>query len=98
MPNWLKNLLDHAFRFISAVLKSVFTIAFKMLMARLSDVATLSITKLAATNLSNDEKRREAFNEIKTAAIERALSFNDSDLYLIIEVFHKNLKAAGVIA
>jgi hypothetical protein len=97
LPNWIKNFFDKAFKLVSAIIKSVFTSAFKMLMARLSDIATDSITKLATTDLSSGEKREQAFKDIKAAALERALTFNDSDINLIIEIFHKNLKDAGVI-
>lgn len=93
----IKNFFDKAFKLISIILKSVFSVAFKMLMARLSDVATESITKMATSDLSSKDKREAVFQDIKSAALERMLTFNDSDIYLIIEVFHKALKEQGVI-
>ncbi len=95
--NWLKNIFDKAFRLISDILKEVFDIAFKILMAKLQDIATESITKLASTDLSNSEKRETAFKEIKKYAIEKAISFNDRDVNLIIEVIYNSLKKKGII-
>jgi len=93
----IKNFFSKALRFVGAMLKAVFTSAFKILMAKLSDVATSTITKLATTDLSGDEKRKQAFKDIKAAALEKMLTFTDSDINLIIEVFHKALKEQGVI-
>jgi hypothetical protein len=95
--NWLKNIFDKAFRLVSDILKEVFDIAFKILMAKLQDIATESITKLATTDLSSAEKRNQAFADIKTYAIQKMISVNDSDINLIIEVIVKNLKKTGII-
>lgn len=94
---WIKSLFSKALRIVEAILKSVFTSAFKILMSKLQDIATESIKKLTTTDLSNDEKRNRAFNEIKTYAIEKAISVNDSDINLIIETIFKSLKNEGVI-
>jgi hypothetical protein len=95
--NWLKNIFSKAFRLVTEILKEVFDIAFKILMAKLQDIATQSITKLATTDLSNEVKRSQAFTEIKTYAIEKMISFNDRDINLIIEVIYNNLKKQGII-
>jgi len=76
---------------------AVFDAAMQILLAKLKDIATESITKLATTDLSNEEKRNQAFKDIKTYAISKALTFDNSDIYLIIEVIHKQLKKQGII-
>lgn len=95
--NWLKNIFDKAFRLVTTILKEVFDIGFKILMAKLQDIATESITKLASTDLTNSQKREEAFKSIKTYAIEKMLSFNDRDINLIIEVIYNSLRKQGII-
>ena len=95
--NWIKNILSKAFRLVTEILKEVFDIAFKILMAKLQDIATQSITKLATSDLSNEAKRAQVFTEIKTYAIEQMISFNDRDINLIIEVIYSNLKKQGII-
>ncbi|MDD5356432.1 MAG: phage holin, LLH family [Candidatus Omnitrophica bacterium] len=95
--DWLKQFFLKALRVVNAVLKSVFTIGFKILMAKLQDIATETITKLASTNLSNEEKRNQAFNEIKDYAIAKMISVNDREINLIIETIYNALKNQGVI-
>jgi hypothetical protein len=97
MFRWLRALFNRALRAINIILKIVFDCAFKILMAKLKDVATESIKRLATSNLSSDQKRKQAFKEIKEYAISKALTFNDSDIYLIIETIHKALKKQGII-
>jgi len=97
MIQWLKNFFSKALKIVNAILKAVFTSAFKILMAKLQDIATMSITKLASTDLSNEEKRNQAFKEIKGYAMSQALSFNDRDINLIIETIYSSLKNQGVI-
>lgn len=95
---WLKSFFSKSLQVIGAIITSVFDTAFKMAMARLKDVATDSIVKLASSDLSNDDKRKQVFQDIKAAAIERVVSVNDSDINLMIETFYKNLKKTGVIS
>ena len=97
MFNFITGLFLKVFRTIKSILKAVFTASFQLLMERLKDIATESITKLATTDLSNDDKRNQAFSEIKEYALSKALSFTNSDIYLIIEIIHKQLKNDGVI-
>lgn len=95
--NWFKNIFSKAFRIVTEILKEVFDITFKILMAKLKDIATESITKLATTDLSNESKRNQAFQDIKTYAIEKMISVNDRDINLILEVIYNSLKKQGVI-
>lgn len=97
MLNWLKNIFIKALRIINTILGIVFDAAFKILMAKLQDIATESIKKLATTDLTNEQKRNQAFKEIKEYALARAISVSDSDINIIIEVFYKALKKQGVI-
>ncbi len=97
MLSWIKNFFVKALRIVNAILSSVFTVAFKILMAKLQDIATESITKLASTDMSNEDKRNGAFKEIKAYAIAKMISVNDRDINLIIETIYNALKNQGVI-
>ena len=97
MFNWIKSLFSKALRIARALIKAVFTAGFEILLAKLQDIATQSITTLATSNLSNDEKRKAAFEDIKKAAIERAISINDREISLIIETVYNALRNEGVI-
>ena len=97
MFGWIKNIFVKALRIVNFVLRTVFDAAFKVLMAKLQDIATESIKELAKTDLSNNEKREEVFGRIKNYAITRAITVSDSDINIIIEVFYKALKKQGVI-
>ncbi len=97
MFGWFKNIFVKALRIVNFVLRTVFDAAFKVLMAKLQDIATESIKELAKTDLSNNEKREEVFGRIKNYAITRAITVSDSDINIIIEVFYKALKKQGVI-
>lgn len=92
MWNWFKNIIDKAFALISGILKEIFDVAFKILMAKLADIAEKTIEELQAGNLSGPEKRAEAFKRIKNYALGNMISVSDSDIYLIIEIFVKRLK------
>ena len=97
MFGWLKNIFVKAIRAINFILATVFDAGFKLLMARLQDIATESITKLASTDLTNTQKREAAFKDIQAYALQRAITVSDSDINIIIEVFVKALKKQGVI-
>ena len=97
MITWIKSLFSRALRIARALIKAAFTSAFEILMIKLQNIAKESIIKLASTDLSNEDKRRTAFRDIKLYAIERAISINDRDISLIIETIYSALKKEGVI-
>lgn len=97
MFKFISDLFLKVFKTIKSILKAVFTAGFQLLLEKLKDVATQSITKLATTDLSNEEKRGQVFKDIKEYAIKRALSVNDRDINLIIEIIYNQLRNDGVI-
>jgi hypothetical protein len=94
---FLSDLFLKVFRTLKPIFKAVFTTAFQMFLDKIKDVAMQSITRLSNTDLKDDEKRSIAFKDIKAYATEKMLTFNDSDIFLAIEIFHKSLKANRVI-
>ncbi len=97
MFRWISDLFLKVFRAVKSILKAVFTAAFQLLLERLKDIATESITKLATADLSSSEKREQAFKEIKAYALQKALFFNDRDISLVIEIIYSQLRNDGII-
>ena len=97
MFKFISDLFLRISRILKPILLAIFDAAFQTLMERLKNIATESITKLAATNLSNSEKRNLAFNDIKRCAAQEMITVKDSDINLIIELFVRSLKKRGVI-
>jgi len=94
MFNWLKNFFNKAIGFFRAFMKEVFTHSTELILAALKDVAMNAVTKLAQTDLSNEEKRKQAFQEIKDYAISEGIQARDSLIFLIIEMCITSLKNA----
>ena len=97
MWNWISDLFLKVFKTVKSILKAVFTAGFQLLLERLKDIATESITRLATTDMSNEDKRKEAFRDIQAYALTKALSFSNSDINLIIEIIYKQLKNDNII-
>ena len=51
----------------------------------LSDIAVVAVNKLEATDLTNEQKRAQAFEEIKDAAVLEGIEFSVSAINLAIE-------------
>jgi len=75
-------------------MKEVFTHSTELILAALKDVAMNAVTKLAQTDLSNEEKRKQAFQEIKDYALSEGIQARDSLIFLIIEMCITSLKNA----
>ena len=69
---------------------NVFTIVAKTVIGRmadsLKDIAIEACKQLNSENLSNDKKRKMAFNKIKNSAIKEGKEFSDSAINLAIEL------------
>jgi len=94
---WLKNLFFRVRDTIRSILIAVFHASFQLLLEKLKDVATNAITTLATTDLSNEQKRQEAFKQIQQYAMAQALSIKDREIFLIIEIIYSQLKNDGII-
>jgi hypothetical protein len=79
---------------VKAFLAAVFTKAKTEIIAALKDVAVQAVIKLADTDLSNEEKRKQAFQEVKAYAVSRGIQAGDSLINLIIELAVSAVKGA----
>lgn len=95
--SWISGLFLKVIRTIKPILAEVFHTAFQILLEKLKDVAAQSIITLSETQLSNEEKRNQAFKDIKKYAVEKMLTVNDSDINLILEIIYKQLKNKGIV-
>ncbi len=79
-------------RIAGEIITEVFDVAFKIAMAKLSQIASNTVLELSNTDLTNEQKRQEAFGRIKDYAIKNLISVSSNDINLIIEIFVKKLK------
>ena len=81
---------------IDKLLKRIFTQAVKLLLAQLWEIAEAAIKEAAQTGLSNEEKRKLAFENIKKIVGEKGLEARDSLINLVIELAIAHFKNRGI--
>lgn len=90
---WLWSKITNAF--ISFVKVAVDQLTQKLIV-ELKDFAIKVIEELATTDLTNSQKRKEAFDKLKAEAIAKGLDYRDSALNLLIELAVAQLKKSEV--
>lgn len=75
-----------------SILKKVFNGALELFLAELMTFATETVKALANTDLSNDDKRKEAFNKIKNKAIGRGIYYKDNWVNILLEIAVAKIK------
>ena len=88
----IKNLFNFAIRKLWKIIKSVVSSALEMFMAQLISFAKVTVKNLMNSDLSNDEKRKEAFELIKERAICEDLGYKDSWINILIELALASVK------
>ena len=86
MITWIKEIFSKALRAFNSFIKDLFDAGIKVVMAELYSVALEAVKTLASTDLANEQKRQQAFNDIKSYAIERGLSVSNHLINLLIEM------------
>ena len=92
---WLSGLFTKIQSTIGDFLKSVFSAELTMVIAKLKDPAIAIVKGLMASDLSNDEKRKKALEDLAAQAQALGLDVGKSALNLLIEMalqYVKNLK------
>jgi len=92
MFNWLKRLWSRMLRIFKSFIDVALPIVAQVLIAELKDFAINTVGTLQSTNLSNEEKRRQAFEEIKAEAINRGKNLSDSLINVLIELALQYIK------
>jgi hypothetical protein len=89
---WLWEKISNAF--IAFVKEAVDKLTQKLI-AELKDYAVEVVTELASTDLTNAQKRKEAFDKLVAEAKEKGLEYKDSAINLLIELAVAKLKKDG---
>lgn len=87
--SWLKSLWQGVF---GQFLREVFTEAKVKVVVALKDIAIEAVTELATTNITNEAKRKQAFDKIKAYAKEKGIEAGESLVNLVLEMAVNKLK------
>ncbi len=93
---WIKELFSKAISKFVELFKQFIDEAFpvvkQIIIGKLSAIATKTVATLATTDLSNEEKRNEAFRQILDYAKAEGLTVGSSLINAIIEVAYQKYK------
>lgn len=87
LGTWIKNLFNKVIRVFKAFLDEALPLATQYVMGQLQDIAMMAVKEMDASTLSNEEKRKKAFESIKEYAIKNAIGgAKDSIINALIEL------------
>ena len=92
---WIKSFFNEAVAKFKDLFEAAFPIAKQIIIGALMDVALNAVTRLDATTLSNEDKRKEAFNQIKTYATQKGIETKDHLISLALEMAVSALRNKG---
>ena len=90
--SWLKEKFNKALAAFKKFLMDAFSAAAMVALNELKEFAIATVKELAATDLSSDEKRKQAFAKIKAQAIAEGKELKDSMINVLIEIVVQYLK------
>lgn len=90
---WFLALWNKFLSAFNGFIKEVFDAEAKLLIGQFKDIAIMVVAKLATSDLSSDEKRAQAFKEIKEAALAAGKELSSSMVNLLIELAVARWKA-----
>lgn len=85
---WFNSLI----RSLWGLLKTIFTGATELILAQLKDIAIEAVEELSKTDMTNEEKRTEAFKRISTYAMTKGINAKESLINLVIEIAVQYIK------
>jgi hypothetical protein len=83
---WIKKTFNNLIRVFGQFIEDVFNAGTKVLIAELKDYAIDIVSRLMKMDMTNEQKRKEAFNAIKQEGILRGKTLSSSLINLIIEL------------
>ncbi len=92
MLNWIKGLFIKFLRIFGMFAKEVFDEATKIVIAQLKDFANEVVKELSVENITNEDKRKEAYLKIQSYALNKGIAVKDSLVNLVIEMAVNRLK------
>ncbi len=90
--DWLKDLFSSLIRIFLKFIKDAFDRSSKLLIAEFKEFAISTVVTLASTDLTNEEKRAQAFKQIKEEAITRGKELGDSVANVLVELAVQYMK------
>lgn len=92
--NFFKSMFSGLIRACKAFLDLAIPIATQIIIGQLKDVALRTVNELSNSDLTNEERREEAFYRIKDYAVNTGINAKDSLINTIIELALQTLKNA----
>jgi hypothetical protein len=83
---WFKGLFSKAIAIFKEFIAEALPIVKQIIIVALKEIALEAVLKAQNTNLSDDEKRKQAFKEIKAYAIAKGIGARDSLINLMLEL------------
>ena len=90
--DWLKSLWSAAIKAFKVFIAAALPMAKQIIIGQLKDIASQAVIELQNSDLTNAEKREEAFNRIKSYAVDKGIEVKDSLINTIIELALQQLK------
>ena len=97
IKNWFSNLFNKLVAIGKQFIQDAFDAITLATIGELKDLALEIIKELATTDLTDEQKRKEAFDRIKKAAKEKGLSVKASIINTLIELAVQYLKGRDEI-
>jgi ACT domain-containing protein len=92
IKNWFTNLFNKLVAIGKQFIQDAFDAITLAAIGELKDLALEIVKELATTDMTDDQKRKEAFDKIKKAAKEKGLSIKASIINTLIELAVQYLK------
>lgn len=83
--DWLKNLFNNLLKVFKAFVNEAFSYTSKLLLAEFKEFAIQVVNQLEGTDLTDDEKRDEAIEQIKAEAKARGKELKDHLVRWLVE-------------
>ena len=83
--DWIKSLFSRALRVFKSLIDAALPVARQIIVGQLAELAMDVVKDLANKDLSNEDKRQEAFNIIKSHAVQNGIEARDSLVNWLIE-------------
>jgi len=84
--NFFKNLSDAAVKACKALIDAALPTVSQIIIGQLKDFALMAVKEVQGLDIDNDEKRKQAFENIKEYAKTNAIDAKDSLINFVIEL------------
>jgi len=86
MFKWIINLFGGIARLFRSIIQAVFVPALKVFIAEFWNVACRVVEELAKTDMSNEDKRKEAFGRIEKEVKAKYIQYKTNWINILIEL------------